>query len=75
MGFTLNRSLLLENVFVVYEKLENYYDNNSTDFVIAFDNEDDANIYVEESPQHDYIVVKEGVYRKQVNQSNEKVEL
>jgi hypothetical protein len=50
------------NIYIVFEKLTAYYDDNDSVFVIAFDNEEDANDYVKANPQHSYYVETNNLY-------------
>ncbi|USL89354.1 hypothetical protein vBBceHLY2_00078 [Bacillus phage vB_BceH_LY2] len=54
---------LTKTIYIVFERLSSYYDDNDSAFVIAMDNEEDANEYVKSCPQHNYYVEKEHVYK------------
>ena len=46
----------VSTIYIVFEELENYYDDNDSKYILAFDNEGDANDYVKKYPQHSYYV-------------------
>jgi len=47
---------------VVFEKLDAFYDDDDSVFVIAFDNKEDADDYVKDNPQHNYYVDTRNLY-------------
>lgn len=47
---------------VVFERLDAFYDDNDSVFVIAFDNKEDADEYVKDNPQHNYYVDTKNLY-------------
>ncbi|MGG3890333.1 hypothetical protein [Metabacillus fastidiosus] len=49
-------------MYIVFEKLDNYYDDNDSRYEIAFDNEKDANDYVEKYSQYNYYVEPRDLY-------------
>jgi hypothetical protein len=49
-------------MYVVFEKLDAFYDDNDSVFIIAFDNKEDANDYVKDNPLHNYYVDTRNLY-------------
>lgn len=57
------KDIRVNRVYIVFEKLDKFYDDDDSTYITAFDNSDDAYDYVAKNPQHNYYVQEKGVYK------------
>jgi hypothetical protein len=57
------KSIRTNTIYIIFERLENFYDDNDSVYVTAFENSFDADKYVKKYPHHNYYVEPRGIFK------------
>lgn len=58
------KTIRVATIYSVFEKLDNYYDDNDSTYITSFDNGHDAQAYVDKyTPTYNYYVKETGLYK------------